>query len=297
MKLVNLIPLKEIDFRNQNAFDAYNKQHKLRPDTKVTIAGKPTTAGKAAQNSQPVKGTSVFGKSDSMATVNSIAAKTGMRAQAVAGWADENGVNLSNVSADIDSKKLNPKDLMTAVVGNPGNKYAKDIIAKYSQSTSSSNMGVDSVVYNKRTNTVGIVRMGDERGETKTDADGNVNTDELEPYNPMKYPHQKDAKAAPSTSKEIDSRGLWKPFSKTAIENIADLTDNNDHNGAVMALAKMMNDKSSTAEMEKIQKYHNLKGNMPQSLIKYRSSILNNLLVQAKKKYGDKFAKQLQNSF
>ena len=302
MKLINLIPLKEIDFRNQAAFDSYQKQHKLRPDTKVTIAGKTTTAGQASQSSEPVKGTSVFGgdspKVDGMATVNSIAAKTGMRAQAVAGWADENGVNLSKVSADIDSKKLNPKDFMTAVVGNPGNKYAKDIIFKYSQSSSpKSDMGVDSVVYNKRTNTVGIVRLGDERGETKTDADGNVNTDELEPFNPMKYPHQKDAQVAPSTSKEIDSRGLWKPFSKTAIENIADLTDNNDHNGAVMALAKMMNDKSSTAEMEKIQKYHNLKGNMPQSLIKYRSSILNNLLVQAKKKYGDKFAKQLQNSF
>jgi hypothetical protein len=58
--------------------------------------------------------------------------------------------------------------------------------------------------------------MADERGETKTDADGNVNTDELEPYNPMKYPHQKDAQVAPSTSKEIDSRGLWKPFSQTS---------------------------------------------------------------------------------
>jgi hypothetical protein len=56
--------------------------------------------------------------------------------------------------------------------------------------------------------------MADERGETKTDADGNVNTDELEPYNPMKYPHQKDAQVAPSTSKEIDSRGLYKPFAQ-----------------------------------------------------------------------------------
>jgi hypothetical protein len=61
MKLVNLIPLKEIDFRNQDAFDDYNQQHQLRPDTKVTIAGKPTTAGQAAQKSTPVKGTSVFG--------------------------------------------------------------------------------------------------------------------------------------------------------------------------------------------------------------------------------------------
>ena len=83
------------------------------------------------------------------------------------------------------------------------------------QSKSSSDMGVDSVVYNTRTKTVGIVRLGDERGETKTDADGNVNTSELEPYNPMKYPHQKDAKVAPSTKKEIDSRGLWKPFAQS----------------------------------------------------------------------------------
>ena len=142
MKLVNLIPLKEIDFKNQDQFDAYVKQHELRPATKVTIAGKVTTAGQAAKDSKPTKGSSVFGKdsggsvfgkSDGMETVKSIAAKTGLRATAVAGWADENGVNLSNLSADIDSKKLKPMDLMTAISGNPGNKYAKDIIAKYSQ--------------------------------------------------------------------------------------------------------------------------------------------------------------------
>jgi len=62
MKLVNLIPLKEIDFRNQDAFDAYIKKHDIRPSTKVTIAGKTTTAGQAAkQSAAPVKGTSVFG--------------------------------------------------------------------------------------------------------------------------------------------------------------------------------------------------------------------------------------------
>ena len=75
-------------------------------------------------------------------------------------------------------------------------------------------LGVDSVVYNKRTKTVGIVRLGDERGETKTDADGNVNTSELEPYNPMKFPYQKDAQVAPSTKKEIESIKLFNPFSQ-----------------------------------------------------------------------------------
>ena len=69
MRLVNLIPLQEIDFASQGAFDTYNKQHKLRPDTKVKIAGKTTTAGQASK----VKGTSVFGgdkKSD--ASLNGI---------------------------------------------------------------------------------------------------------------------------------------------------------------------------------------------------------------------------------
>jgi hypothetical protein len=74
-------------------------------------------------------------KSDGMATVNSIAASTGLRATAVAGWADENGVNLSKVSDALKSKKLKPMDFMTAVSGNPGNKYAKDIIKKYSNNS------------------------------------------------------------------------------------------------------------------------------------------------------------------
>ena len=51
MKLVDLVPLQEIDFPNQKAFDTYNKQHKLRPSTKVKIAGKTTTVGQASKNS------------------------------------------------------------------------------------------------------------------------------------------------------------------------------------------------------------------------------------------------------
>jgi hypothetical protein len=102
--------------------------------------------------------------------------------------------------AKVDAK---PNDMF-------GGDYAKD----RSGEAPKADMGVDKVVYNKRTKTVGIVRMADERGETKTDADGNVNTSELEPYNPMKYPHQKDAKVAPSTQKEVDARGLWNPFAQ-----------------------------------------------------------------------------------
>jgi hypothetical protein len=72
---------------------------------------------------------------------------------------------------------------------------------------------IDDLVYNKRTKTVGIVRIGDDKyGEVKTDADGNVNVDELEKYNPIKHKHQQNAKVAPSTEKEVNNRGLFNPF-------------------------------------------------------------------------------------
>ena len=76
-------------------------------------------------------------KADPMATVNSLSRRAGMMPKAIAGWADENGVNLSKVSDAVNSGELNVFDFMTAVSGLPGNKYSKDIIAKYSQSSDS----------------------------------------------------------------------------------------------------------------------------------------------------------------
>ena len=73
---------------------------------------------------------------------------------------------------------------------------------------------VDDVVYHKQHNTIGIVRLGEERGEVSTDADGNVNVDELEYYNPLKHESHKNAQIAPSTRKEIEERMLWKPFTE-----------------------------------------------------------------------------------
>jgi hypothetical protein len=96
-------------------------------------------AEKGAQPKVDAKPNDMFGGDYSkdrsgMETVNTIASKTGLRPQALAGWADENGVNLAKVSDDLQSKKLKPFDLTTAVVGKPGNNYSKAIIAKYSNS-------------------------------------------------------------------------------------------------------------------------------------------------------------------
>ncbi len=121
------------------------------------------------------------------------------------------------IKAGTHSEKEDDKSTKSAGSSSKVNIFDKPIKSepKSTSSTSTpSKLGVDSVVYNTRTKTVGIVRMADERGETKTDADGNVNTSELEPYNPTKYPHQKDAKVAPSTQKEVDKRGLWNPFAQ-----------------------------------------------------------------------------------
>lgn len=116
-------------FKSKDSRDAAVKSgtHTKKDDDKKDEPTKPTTPK-----------VNIFDKpkssADSMATVNSISSMTGLRTTAVAGWADENGVNLSKVSDALKSKKLKPMDLMTAISGNPGNKYSKDIISKYSQS-------------------------------------------------------------------------------------------------------------------------------------------------------------------
>jgi hypothetical protein len=71
--------------------------------------------------------------------VIAVASRAQMVPKAVAGWADKNSVDLSKVSGDLNSGKLNVFDFMTAVSGIPGNKYAKDIIAKYPKSDSNIN--------------------------------------------------------------------------------------------------------------------------------------------------------------
>ena len=194
----------------------------------VNIFDKPAAGakkGKDDKSKAPVmKHTKV---SEDSLEVKTIANFTSVRAKALSDFINNNKLDATALANFVKKGSLKDRmDISTAISGKPGNKYEKDIAKKFGAKeeqpkaepkakakVSAADMGVDKVVYNTRTKTVGIVRMADERGETKTDADGNVNTSELEPYNPTKYPHQKDAKVAPSTKKEVDSRGLWNPFS------------------------------------------------------------------------------------
>lgn len=408
MRLINLIPLHEIDFPNQRAFDSYNKVHKLRPDTKVVVAGRVTTAGRAAQNSpSPVKGTSVFGGDDKEKAVNKEKYPVGTKFFKPNGNQNIEVVRVEGdkifvvsdimpgkewqwredgIDDDIKNKKLQVKSTKNKISGgdkektstssipkaqpgsfldafqkiNPGYD-ANKTLADFSKESETDLDDKDTIDpedradheayvksatewFNKVATTKPTVKPGDLvkvnmksigkegigkivkpitmqgnygfMGQVAPDkqpawkidcyTEKNIGTDKKPiDVNGKKYYYQGtlyypqheegDKEAFSKLGGDKEKTDVQNP--QTTIKNIADLTDNNDHNGAVMALAKMMGDKSSTAEMEKIQRYHELKGHMPQSLTKYRSSILNNLLVQAKKKYGDKIAKQLHSSF
>ena len=98
----------------------------------------------------------------------------------------------------------------------------------------------DDLVYNTRTETVGIVRTDDDgSGEVKTDADGNVDVDELEKYNPIKNKHQNNAKVAPSTEKEVSKRGLFNPFKNESVVTEAKEDD------VIIQLRKIVKDKQN----------------------------------------------------
>ena len=130
---------KLVHFKSKDSYQAALKAG-THEDPKAKKGGEPKSAAKPND---------MFGgdyakdrgdkapKADPMATVNSLSRRAGMMPKAIAGWADENGVNLSKVSDAINSGELNVFDFMTAVSGLPGNKYSKDISAKYSQSSGS----------------------------------------------------------------------------------------------------------------------------------------------------------------
>ena len=53
--------LNELEFDTHKAFDNYTQAHKLRPDTKVKVAGQVKTVAQAKKDADAVKGTPVFG--------------------------------------------------------------------------------------------------------------------------------------------------------------------------------------------------------------------------------------------
>ena len=78
-----------------------------------------------------------------------------------------------------------------------------------------------------------------------------------------------------------------KEFPQADIDKINDLTDRNDHGGAVKLLAKLLGLKKEEKIMVKIIEIHKIAGHMSPVLIGYRNEIRNKCLDLAKKKYSN----------
>ena len=70
-----------------------------------------------------------------------------------------------------------------------------------------------------------------------------------------------------------------------AIENIRRMTDENDHNGAVLELAKLVGDPVAIKGMKAMKVLHEHHGHMPEKLISMRTQIRRGLEGQFRKKF------------
>ena len=129
---------KLVHFKSKDAYQAALKAGS-HENPKANKGGEPKAAAKPNDMFGGDYAKDRGGEAPKADPVIAVASRAQMVPKAVAGWADKNGVDLSKVSDDLNSGKLNVFDFMTAVSGIPGNKYAKDIISKYSKSDSNTN--------------------------------------------------------------------------------------------------------------------------------------------------------------
>lgn len=317
MRLINLTPLHEIDFRNQAAFDTYNKQHKLRPDTKVNIAGKNTTAGQAAQNSKPVKGTSVFGgdKKPSSADLE----RSKKISASLAKRDKDNYDNTTRMISLARAGKIGPaksKDLVSSVENHlnkvsGGNGYAQK------------DDGSGAIIYNMGDGDMPTytLYMGKEGSKHRVSLEPTYGNDpkKLQGKIDKSFDNPKDAikfmgdvakryrkelemddnkKSDTSLSSMIPNKATQKYDPATAFnQKVSKMTDNNAHSAAAVELAIYMDDKEAVTKLQQIKKYHDNRGYLRPSEAKERGEIVNNLLQRAQKELPKKDFDLISSAF
>jgi hypothetical protein len=88
-----------------------------------------------------------------------------------------------------------------------------------------------------------------------------------------------------------------KPTIITLAKKIARQTDMNEHNLAILSLAKFLKQKQSIELMNNVIKMHNNYGYMPKDLINIRDTIYSQLMMILKHKYGQVDFKEIEKSF
>jgi len=88
-----------------------------------------------------------------------------------------------------------------------------------------------------------------------------------------------------------------KPTVIALAKKIRRQTDMNEHNLAILSLAKFLKEKKSIELMNNVIKMHNNYGYMPNDLIKIRDTIYAQLMITLKHKYGQVDYKEIEHSF
>jgi len=289
MRLIDLTPLHEIDFPNQKSFDSYNKIHKLRPDTKVTVAGRVTTAGRAALDTKDVKGTSVFGgdkKSD----------------------ASLNGTSALN--------KSKPEDLVPSVTNHLNKVSGGDGFAQKDD-------GSGAIIYNMGDGDMPTytLYMGKEGSKHRVSLEPTYGNDpkKLQGKIDKSFDNPKDAikfmgdvakryrkelemddnkKSDTSLSSMIPNKATQKYDPATAFnQKVSKMTDNNDHSAAAVELAIYMDDKEAVQKLQQIKKLRDNRGYLRPSEAKERGEMVNNLLQRAQKELPKKDFDLISSAF
>ena len=95
--------------------------------------------------------------------------------------------------------------------------------------------------------------------------------------------------------KEVNFLGEKRDFPQVGIDQIAQLTDRNDHNGSVRMLAQMLGRKPEVKIMDHIKGIHKVEGSMSPSLIAYRTELMKRLLKLADRMFNN--AKEIDKAF
>jgi hypothetical protein len=88
-----------------------------------------------------------------------------------------------------------------------------------------------------------------------------------------------------------------KPTIISLAKKIRRQTDMNEHNLAILSLAKFLKQKQSIELMNNVIKMHNNYGYMPKDLINIRDTIYSQLMIILKHKYGQIDYKEIEQSF
>ena len=95
--------------------------------------------------------------------------------------------------------------------------------------------------------------------------------------------------------KEVNFLGERRIFPQVQIDQIAQLTDKNQHNDSVRMLAQMLGRKPEAKIMDNIKAIHKVEGNMSPSLIAYRTEIMKRLLKLADRMFNN--ASEINKAF